>query len=269
MRFLVRFFLGLPARKADLEEMKETLPEIFQENSGRYKHRWIRPLWWLLDATSEDVEAGLKQWARSSEFDEEQRDSEPAIICPRQDCPFKEERESQEEAENLDVSLLNFLSAGGGPKAKPPLNMFLDLVRKKHAEMGLVKEVILTDPYIYSDLSEDGIEGGFENLMEYLQALDVDSDSTFTIKMNPSPKRATKKAKEALYKKIRKSYPNASLGNYSPKCSFHDRFYIVRDDKGQLGGVFGPSLNGLSSNAIVLMGDLNGQQVLKKLSAWL
>lgn len=201
MRFLVRFFLGLPARKADLEEMKKTLPEIFEENNERYRRRWIRPLWWLLDATSEDVEAELKHWARSSEFDEEQIDSESTRFCPRQDCPFKGESQSQGEGENLDVSLLKFLSAGGGPNAKPPLNMFLDLVRKKHAEMGLVKEVILTDPYIYSDLSEDGIEGGFENLMAYLQALDIDSGSTFTIKMNPSPKRATKKAKELYTRK--------------------------------------------------------------------
>ncbi|RAU16407.1 hypothetical protein DN062_18370 [Nitrincola tibetensis] len=268
MRFLVRFFFGLPARKADVEEIKETLPEIFEENN-RYKRRRIRPLWWLLDATNQDIEAEIRHWVRSSEIDDEPRDSKPTRFCPRQDCPLKGEAEPQGEGAELDVSLLKLLSAGGGPNAKPPLNMFLDLVRKQHAEMGLVKEVILTDPYIYSDLSEDGIEGGFDNLIAYLQALNVDSDSTFTIKMNPSPKRATKKAKEALYKKIRKSYPNASLGNYSPKCSFHDRFYIVRDDKGQLGGVFGPSLNGLSSNAIVLMGDLNGQQVLKKLSAWL
>lgn len=268
MRFLIRFLLGLPARRSDIEELKETLPEIFDE-STRSKRRWIRPVWWLLEGSNEDFEAELKEWAKTADSSPERRYSDPKKSCPRQDCPLKDEKELHGYDESSDVALLNFLSAGGGPQAKPPIGMFLDLVRKNHATMGLVKEVILTDPYIYSDLSEDGDAGGFENLMAYLEALKIDSESSFTIKMTPSPKRSTKKAKEALHRKISNAYPNVSLGNYSPKCNFHDRFYIVRDDKGKLGGVFGPSLNGLSSNAIVLMGDLNGQQVLKKLSAWL
>jgi hypothetical protein len=244
-------------------------PTLGFDESRTMQKRRIKPFWWFIEATNEDFENELREWAKSLEFDAERRAPNPTRLCPRQDCPLKEEPELHDGEENHDTALLSFLSAGGGPKAKPPIGMFLDLVRKTHATSGLTKEVFLTDPYIYSDLSEDGLEGGFGSLMAYLKVLKLDSESSFTIKTNPSPKRATKKAKEALHRKIHRSYPNASVGNYSPKCNFHDRFYIVRDDKGQLGGVFGPSLNGLSSNAIVLMGDLSGQQVLKKLSEWL
>lgn len=268
MRFFIRFLLGLPARKVDIEEMREALPEAFEEDH-QLQPKWNRKFWWLLGVTNENFGDELKFWAKSSEIDSEAGDTNPKKSCPRQDCPLKEDQKFHGDNENLDVVLVSFLTAGGGPQAKPPLNMFLNLVKKTHVAMGVVKEVILTDPYIYSDLSEDGVEGGVKNLMAYLDALNLNSKSSFTLKTNPSPKRATKMAKEALHKKIIKSYPNASLGNYSPECNFHDRFYIVRDDRGHLGGVFGPSLNGLSSNAIVLMGDLNGEQVFKKLSAWL
>ena len=68
---------------------------------------------------------------------------------------------------------------------------------------------------------------------------------------------------------IKEAFPKVKFGNYSPKYVFHDRFYLVRDGNGQMKGVFGPSLNGLGSNAIALMGELEQRRALERLSEWL
>lgn len=49
---------------------------------------------------------------------------------------------------------------------------------------------------------------------------------------------------------------------YHRDNKFHDRFYLVRDKNGQMLGVFGPSLNGLSSDSIVIMGDINEPKII-------
>jgi hypothetical protein len=174
-----------------------------------------------------------------------------SIKCHRLDCPLKHDQ-NLHNSEDEGTTLAYLLSAAGGPDRKPPKDIFLDLVRKSRKKMGLIREVILTDPYIYSDISEDGFPGGFDNLVAYLEALGLDSDSSFTLKKTPSPKKASKKSITLLDRKLREYYPNISLGQYSSKCNFHDRFYIIRDDKGQLGGVFGPSLNGFRAPNMAL-----------------
>ncbi len=130
------------------------------------------------------------------------------------------------------------------------------------------REVILTDPYIYSDVSEDGLEGGFSNLVAYLQALGISADDSFSLRMTPSPKRGTVTAKKNLHRYLKIKFKNIQFKDYSPQLKFHDRFYVVRHRSGKIKGVFGPSINGLTSDAIVLMGDIDELQPLKKLESW-
>jgi hypothetical protein len=43
--------------------------------------------------------------------------------------------------------------------------------------------------------------------------------------------------------------------------TFHDRLYIVKNMKNKYKGVFGPSMNGLGSHDIVLMGELEDKTI--------
>ncbi|WP_332706215.1 hypothetical protein [Plesiomonas shigelloides] len=158
--------------------------------------------------------------------------------------------------------------AAGGPDAKPPKQSFFDLVRRTHPQSDPPKEVILTDPYIYSDVSEDGKEGGFSNLIAYLETLGLSSDDSFILRMTPSPKRGTLTARKNLHRYLKTKFNNIQFKDYSPQLKFHDRFYVVRHHSGVIKGVFGPSINGLTSDAIVLMGDIDELQPQKKLESW-
>jgi len=264
MESLVRFFLGLPARIQDVEEIERVIPELHDLRKPETRKR-IRRIHHLFFDFDEDLFEELESWIKSSR-DEPLRNAD-LINCPKEDCPIRLGHSHSNSSG--DFNHLEYLIAGGGPESKPPKGMFFDLVSKSKKKMGIIKEVILTDPYIYHELGEDGADGGYANLSTYLSTLGLSEESSFTLKKNPSPKMGTKQSIELLDRFLKKNYPNISIGNYSPKCKFHDRFYIVRDDKGKLGGVFGPSLNGLNSNAIVLMGDIEGLQPLKKLSQWL
>ncbi len=126
----------------------------------------------------------------------------------------------------------------------------------------------MTDPYIYSDVSEDGHEGGFSTLVAYLDALGISADDSFILRMTPSPKRGTVTAKKNLHRYLKTKFKNIQFKDYSPQLKFHDRFYVVRHRSGKIKGVFGPSINGLTSDAIVLMGDIDELQPLKKLEGW-
>jgi len=265
MEFLVRFFLGLPPREKDIQEIQNVIPELQELNKERIIRRFRYLHLFLIDYGDELIDE-LKKWVNS--FEPERQVNISTEDCPKLDCPMKSNG-SHKISSDDDVGYLQYLIAGGGPKSKPPKDMFYDLVRKSKKKFSVIKDVILTDPYLYLDVSEDGINGGFNNLVGYLEAVGISQKSSFTLKVNPSPKKATKKAKQSLHKMLQNEYPNISIGTYSPQCNFHDRFYIVRDDKGLLGGVFGPSLNGLNSTAIVLMGDIEGLQPIKKLSQWL
>lgn len=265
MESLARFFLGLPPREKDIQEIRSAIPELQELNKEIIKRRFRHLHFFLIDYDDELIDE-LQKWVNSSE--PERQGKINIGDCPKQDCPMKFSGGQNIGSDN-EIGYLQYLIAGGGPNSKPPKDVFYDLVRRSKKKFGVIKDVILTDPYLYLDISEDGISGGFGNLTGYLEAVGISKESSFTLKVNPSPKKATMKSKQNLAKRLKEKYPNISIGTYSQKCNFHDRFYIVRDDRGTLGGVFGPSLNGLNSTAIVLMGDIEGFQPLKKLSQWL
>ena len=149
------------------------------------------------------------------------------------------------------------LILGGGPK--PPLKRFLDLVRRVHKKNNSgIKEIITTDPYILADAGEAGTNGGYENLCLYLEAIGLQPFDNFTLTITPSPKRSENRL-SIFKRKVLSIYPNATVSNFKPQLVFHDRIYLVRDQKSQLKGVFGPSLNGLKANDFVLMGEIENE----------
>lgn len=268
MNWLLRFSLGLPARLADAKDVRELLPELQDHNWHPAKRRLI---FWLTDEiySSDEFIGALRRWIAAVE-DSQNTQSSP-VQCPAQDCPLRLNKPRAENAiSDEDVELfIRYQVVAGGPNSKPSRDSFFDLVRKIHSKAGQPSEVILTDPYIYTDVSEDGLEGGFNNLVDYLSALGIQRLDDFTLTTTPSPKLGGKTSKLNLKRKLKGRFPNLKFKDFSPKLSFHDRLYIVKHKSGALRGLFGPSLNGLSSQAIVIMGELTDPQPMKKIKSWL
>lgn len=264
MDWFIRFTLGLPARVEDVLALRQVLPELDNEE---IKLELCHYFWFFHSDfnTNDKLLDALRKWAAMIESSEKIEEKN-SLSCPLVTCP---NRSSQSKISKGDEPLvLELLVAAGGPAAKSPKESFLDLVRNTHSQNDIPCEIIITDPYIYSDVSEDDIEGGFNNLISYLEALGLSSNDYFVLRMTPSPKRGTVTAKKNLHRLLENKFKNIKIENYSPKLKFHDRFYVVRHKSGKIKGVFGPSMNGLSSDAIVLMGDITGIQPLKKLEKW-
>ena len=264
MDWFIRFTLGLKARPEDAKALLETLPEL-RNREFCFEHRHYFLVFDPSFRTTAELIEALRKWA--SEVDpEEDESSTDYRNCPSNNCPLRSNKERRKPAEEPFIARL--MVAAGGPKAKPPKQSFLDLVRRTHSQNDIPREVILTDPYIYSDVSEDGNGGGFSNLVAYLEALGLSSSDSFTLRLTPSPKRGAKTAKMNLHRHLKAKFKHIQFNDYSPQLKFHDRFYVVRHRSGAIKGVFGPSLNGLTSDSIVLMGDIDELQPLKKLDTW-
>ena len=257
MIWCVRFYLGLPARPEDVEEIRRSVPELLSPDT-KLSAKAIIPFWphLMLD---ESTLSEFRRWVGRS-------DSivKPSFLwaeqCPAGDCPLRTRAAGADKPSDDGVAL--FLTVAGAHK--PPKDEFLDLIRRVHKGGG-VREVILSDPYIYMDVGEDADPGGYSNLVDYLRALGLTKESQFTLKLNPSPMKATKRAQKLLEREFRKTFPRAVIGRFKSGYRFHDRFYLVRDYSGRLSGVFGPSLNGLHSQAVVLMGELEKTKTLERL----
>lgn len=295
MNWLYRFMLGLPARPADVQEIEENFPEITDpswepdpELLEQYPY-WRRrgfldyPMLMLFTKGGrEDLRTWIRRLERSQETarrgtspDSERRASD----CPAVDCPLRNSSQEStkplasqthvEYGEKGGFFVEKFMVAAGGPDRKPPKQEFMNLVRQVHKNMPGVSDVILTDPYLYSEIGEDGISGGLGNLFEYLDVLGLRQDSEFTLKTNPNIKIGSKETIALFQRAILRKFPHAKFETFSGKYVFHDRFYIVRDKNSQLRGIFGPSLNGLDSNSIVLMGEIEHGNALDRVSKWL
>lgn len=286
MKWWYRFWFGLPARDEDIEELKEILPELWDSNwqvdATRLRRLFPDPDLWLWAESPSYILKQLRKWSSDALTLDEPLSHKSTIkrdssveSCPLPECPLgkykKPDQEVQPHPEELEVfhDRFRLMCAGGGPNRNVPKAEFFDLVRKVHQGTKQIREVILTDRYIYKDVGEDGRGGGFNNLLGYLETLRLVKDSQFIMKLNPSPKNTTERDKQLFRRVIAEAFPNITFQNFSPKYVFHDRFYLVRDDTGQIKGVFGPSVNGLASNTIALMGELEQKQALERLSEWL
>ncbi len=254
MIWLYRFIWGLPARETDKQEILANFPELL-ENPDRLNDDIFLEYFVLQRhfKTSEE----FKKWIA------ELRSEKTQGNCLLSDCPVK--RASGIQSLEDEQSILQLMRVGG--YTKKPKQSFFDLVKTIHGQAE-IKKVILTDPYILIDTSEDGETGGLENLIEYLQTLGLTRTNSFILEISPSPKMYSETRYEIFEKYLKTEFPNISINRYKPKFIFHDRFYLVEDSSGNLKGVFGPSLNGLSSKAIVLYGELEVKGAMDKIGKW-
>lgn len=264
MNWFVRFLLGYPARPTDIAALRRAFPELLDDGMHFDERRFV---WFLCPGidTQRGLADALRRWiGKEAVLNKNGGPSRQG--CPFSGCPLPGSavRSNQGSAQNS----IEFLVASDGAVGKPPLGRFLDLVQRTHAKCGSVKEVILTDPYIYSDIGESGTGGGFSNLIAYLEALGLSKDDRFTLKLTPSPKKCGVDAKNSLHKNLSMKFTKIKIEHFASTLAFHDRFYVVRHGSGEIKGIFGPSLNALTSNDIVIMGDIDEIQPLKKLKEW-
>jgi|SRR3990172_5194337 len=275
MNWWIRFLLGLPARPEDVDEVRRVLPELFEgtwkPNPNVIEKREHFPIIWPFYSIIQNADE-LRVWANTvtdhtPEHEPRQVMHSPVESCPAVDCPLRSSFEQPVETDEAAPFLLRELMIAGGG-TKPPKAAFLDFVRKVHKDTGKVKEVILTDRYILSDVGEDGTRGGLTNLIEYLEAIGLSQESSFTLRISPHPKYAGENASKILHRVVITKFRKATIDKHSPKFIFHDRLYLVRNDQGIMKGVFGPSLNGLDSKSIALMGEIEQAHSMQKLKSF-
>jgi hypothetical protein len=278
VNWLYRLWLGLPARTCDVEDIRKTAPEILEEGEPIPGFFDVPPWLWrvinakLVESSDFDLRKAVKRWiGRLAEAPAPaQPPSASAAACPLRECPLKiRDGTADEPAEHEDsgVVITELMRLGGGPRRKPPLDHFLYVVGQVHAGVGPALSVIVTDPYILRDRGEAGVGGGFDNLCKYLSRLQLDEKSKFRFIMAPSPKGAAGKTKwEEAFKE---RYSDATIDYFDRDLVFHDRFYVVKHDRGSWKGVFGPSLNGLGAKDIALVGEIEMNGALDVLTKML
>ena len=263
MDWLLRFLIGLPAREEDLIELKNTIPEIFDKEINadlidqKYHLMFERFIFYYPDQRI--LLENIQKWMNNAKINERINTD---ISCEKVNCPYRTDSNNDK---SDDFPLLFELIVSGMSKRKPPKDSFLDLVKKVHKNTEKIKEVIITDPYIYSDTGESGKEGGYNTTIEYLQTLGIEANDKFTLRLNPSPKKYNEQSKKIFESVLEKEFININYATFSSKYIFHDRLYLVKDGSGKLKGVFGPSLNGLTTNSIVLMGEIDNANTIKLL----
>lgn len=179
MEWIVRFTMGLRPRKQDIEQLKNLLPELFEQDSFLSDSEifvFPFPPFRRIDISL------LKEWVKSEPVAVETTSSNvSSFICPLANYL------SNEDPNKLSMLTRGFVNNRGFVSITPKKSFF-DLVTKIHKGNHTVKDVIITDRFIYSDEVEDGTPGGYENVIEYLKKLLIESNEEFTIVTNPHAK---------------------------------------------------------------------------------
>jgi hypothetical protein len=263
-----RLHLGLPPRPQDRNTLRRIAPELFgnnhdvvYESGSEFQER----LW---DASAFRQE--LKRWLRTDE-------SRPLVTvrdgsCPQQDCPLKlggqpgQALDHRTQADNGSV-VVELMTVAGGWSVKA--NALYDMARKVHGGKGPIKELLVTDPFIFLDKSEENTTGGIASFLKYLDCLNI-PQSEITIHQPPYAK-GKKGASGPLWRRTvaehgkRKGYKVRFVYFRTiTETRFHDRFYLARHADGSVSGLFGPSMNGLNDKSFVLVGELEAM-TLKRL----
>ncbi len=132
-----------------------------------------------------------------------------------------------------------------------------------------MKDILVTDPYIYVDKNEEEVVGGIGNFLAYLDCLEIHRSG---ITMWQPPYAKGKKATSgAIWRRSVASHGKTkgydvrfSFFKTLTETRFHDRFYLARHADGSVSGLFRPSMNGLNDKSFVLIGELEAQ-TLKRL----
>jgi hypothetical protein len=286
VNWLLRFSIGLTARPVDVTEMQRGVPELLDPKWPRQDHgvAWphlllpvvvLRQSGRVLDEPMELVNA-IRAWAAKTPqvevFDPLLHTVELGP-CEHPDCPRRPNTKVRlpddvdaPETRSAEMPLLQLMVVGGGPGQKPLRDRFLDLVRRVHAKAGEVKKVVVTDPYLLAEASDSGTHGGgFDNFCHYLRALQLAPDATLFI---PPGLKSPTQNRALWIERIEKVFPGLRVNSFRSNLSFHDRFYIAEHAAGEVRGVFGPSMNGLSGTDIAIFGELEAPNSLETLSGW-
>ncbi|MBY5773595.1 hypothetical protein V7796_03825 [Rhizobium laguerreae] len=269
MEWYWRMRMGLLPRPEDRDALRRIAPELFD-----LEHEALQALdderFWGPGAFRQEV----GDWLHREGYRQlvTVRDGS----CPQQDCPLRlggrpgQVVGGQSDGEDGAI-VIELMTVAGGYKAKA--NTFYDMARKVHRPKGPVRDILVTDPYIYVDKSEEDAVGGIDNFLAYLACLDI-PHSGITIYQPPYAK-----GKKATSGKIwrRSVEAHGKKNGYGvqfcffktlTETRFHDRFYLARHVDGSVSGLFGPSMNGLNDKSFVLVGELE-TQTLKRLLACL
>jgi hypothetical protein len=159
------------------------------------------------------------------------------------------------------------MTVAGGWSAKA--NAFYDMARKVHGGKGPIKDLLVTDPFIFLDKSEENTAGGIDNFLKYLDCLEI-PQSEITIQQPPYAKGKKVESGPVWRRSVaehgkRKGYRiRFAYFRTITETRFHDRFYLARHANGSVSGLFGPSMNGLNDKSFVLVGELEAM-TLKRL----
>ena len=285
-RWIARIMLGLSLDDRDLDDLIDAAPELVHSDAS--PSLFALPYWGMKPNPS-DVNTLQERWiqtlkAARKRSDQASKQLEPNSHearnlqkCPRPDCPMR-----KNDAQHADASESQGAShdqSGVGEaiplralqvshQKNPPKKMFVNAATQLRKRINGVKRVIITDPYVHCDSAAGGTSGGHQALLEFLGALGVKADDPFMIELTPAPKGGMDGApleKTPLGKKIKRRFPCVHLTHHkSCQGGFHDRFYLVVDKSARWDGLYGPSVNGLASLAIVLIGDLDKDSPAKK-----
>ncbi|RWB93273.1 MULTISPECIES: hypothetical protein [unclassified Mesorhizobium] len=263
-----RMRMGLPPRSKDREALKRMAPELFGLNSSNelefdydFKGRF-----WDASAFRQEV----TNWLQTEE-------DRPLVTvrdgtCPQQDCPLRlagrpgQIISGRSDADDGSI-VIQLMTVAGGWKAKA--DAFFDMARKVHRGKGPIKDILVTDPFIFLDKSEESTTGGLDNFRKYLDCLDIPR-SEITIHQPPYAK-GKKVGSGPIWRRTVADHGNRngyrvrfSYFRTVTEARFHDRFYLARHTDGSVSGLFGPSMNGLNDKSFVLVGELEAP-TLKRL----
>lgn len=254
MEWFTRMLLDLPPRYEDIKELMDSVPELFSNErieEIEKQHRTFRhPIYW----DSYELREAIRDWLRR--YGVPELDVNKENTCGHPDCLRLKGRSS-----NSDY--MQMMTVAGGRDNNPPAKSFFDLINATKITNSVVHRVILTDPFIYSDIGQNGEEGGFNNLLKLLETLNVVDSSEFSLQLTPQ----NDKEKIARFENsIKRKFPKCSVSNHKNRSTFHDRFILVQYSDGKSKGWYGPSLNGLNSDSIIIFGDLTDTNALAQLS---
>ena len=258
MQWFTRLVLGLPPRAQDIRELRELAPELFFDREVRGATRRSRvhfhPAFW----DSHEFREAVRAWVQ--EFDEQAPESQEGEPCDHPFCPRKQRSLSANESPH---AVMEMMVVAGGTEFNPPAKSFFDLINATKKKYSIVRRVIMTDPFIYADIGQSGSRGGFTNLVKLLGHLNIEQTTSFELQLTP---RVGQEKRDELQNMIKKEFPDCTLTSHKSTSTFHDRFIFVEYHDGERRAWYGPSLNGLNSDSIVIFGDVTEASALKQLS---
>lgn len=257
--------MGLPCRPQDRKEMEEALPELFQIiEKEKPRPTFLLPIFW--DEYHTEV---LTKWGSSCEaINDEKEPIKNGDVCPV--CSNPKTTASADESDYLNLEI------SGGVNRKSSVSAFMQLVirNRKSKVKGPIKDVYFTDRFLLADAGEAGTGGGYDHIIEYLESLAIEKVTEFTVHMPSWPSKSAiqkerddclSNAQKILKTLIERKFTNVRFAQLPQKPVFHDRLYLARGSDSQINGVFGPSLNGLGSEDIALMGEIEDKGLLSNL----